>query len=435
MKWLLTLFLTSLFIFNPATAQQFTGPGVFSIEGFSASQLVWQGLDDQYPLVLCELGVTPNRLALHNGYLYVVHSGSPADGTGAAVWRLQVEELVDDPVPVWQVLELPPSSNPWDIAFSGQDPQLAFVTLLMQHMVVFVDLDSWSTQHFVATQPYPEGIVELEGRLYVAASDLGVGDQVSVIDVATAQPVEQFTVGTNPQELLAGVDGLLTVLSSGIVYPADDGALIQWLDPLTGDLLDQLPLGNNSSVMAGRADGVIAVGDEWTAMTDPVLFCDGMTHELLPASYATGGFALAAGLDNCCYVGSALDGTIVRLDAEFNQIDSFNHGDAVVDLVEYNPLAAVAQAAAQPAALQLLRLAPNPFNPGTTLEFNLSGAAPVTVDLYDLLGRHRRQLSLGVCPAGNQRLTLDGSGLGSGVYFLRLQAGSASRTIKMTRLP
>ncbi len=71
-----------------------------------------------------------------------------------------------------------------------------------------------------------------------------------------------------------------------------------------------------------------------------------------------------------------------------------------------------------------LRSAPNPFNPVTRIDFQLAAPATVHLALYDLRGRLVRELIQGTpLLQGTHSLTLDGSGLASGSYFLSLQAG------------
>jgi len=87
------------------------------------------------------------------------------------------------------------------------------------------------------------------------------------------------------------------------------------------------------------------------------------------------------------------------------------------------------------AALKL-RGYPNPFNPTITLvvERLSSGARPVTIVVFDILGRSVRQLRL---PSVADRTELvwdgcDGSGqpLPSGVYFVRAQSGSSQAVLR-----
>ena len=65
--------------------------------------------------------------------------------------------------------------------------------------------------------------------------------------------------------------------------------------------------------------------------------------------------------------------------------------------------------------------APNPFNPRTTIRYDLPVAGRVRLDLYDLRGHLVRRLADGVRPAGAHAVLLDADGLASGIYLLRLQ--------------
>ena len=85
--------------------------------------------------------------------------------------------------------------------------------------------------------------------------------------------------------------------------------------------------------------------------------------------------------------------------------------------------------ASTPAATHLaLRAAPNPFNPATTLRFELPRTGAVRVAAYDLSGRRvRRLLDAPRLEAGAHVLRWDGRrddgrALPSGIYVLRLEA-------------
>jgi hypothetical protein len=76
-----------------------------------------------------------------------------------------------------------------------------------------------------------------------------------------------------------------------------------------------------------------------------------------------------------------------------------------------------------PQKLRLSQNYPNPFNPSTTIRFELSGTAFVVLRLYDMLGRLVRTLVEKEMAGGSYQVTLDASGLASGVYVYRIQAG------------
>ena len=78
-----------------------------------------------------------------------------------------------------------------------------------------------------------------------------------------------------------------------------------------------------------------------------------------------------------------------------------------------------------------LRNYPNPFNSSTVLRYALPAPSPVTIDIYDILGRKLLTLADGIQPAGSHQLLWDASEVPSGVYFYRLQAGQVSQTRRM----
>jgi predicted GH43/DUF377 family glycosyl hydrolase len=83
-----------------------------------------------------------------------------------------------------------------------------------------------------------------------------------------------------------------------------------------------------------------------------------------------------------------------------------------------------------PTEPRLLANTPNPFNPRTTVHFELPAAATIRVDVYDAAGRLVRTLLDGTRSAGRHALAWDGSdasgrGVASGVYFVRLRMDGA----------
>ncbi|MEM6645714.1 MAG: T9SS type A sorting domain-containing protein [Bacteroidota bacterium] len=72
---------------------------------------------------------------------------------------------------------------------------------------------------------------------------------------------------------------------------------------------------------------------------------------------------------------------------------------------------------------------PNPFNPQTTIAYDLGQAVPVRLAVYDVLGREVRVLLDGVRQAtGRHTFAFDGAALPSGTYLYRIEAGAFSAT-------
>ena len=74
---------------------------------------------------------------------------------------------------------------------------------------------------------------------------------------------------------------------------------------------------------------------------------------------------------------------------------------------------------------------PNPFNPGTTIRYHLSASGPVTLSVYDVLGRLVATLAEGIRAAGDHQAQFDASRLSSGVYVCRLSAEGSTRARTM----
>ena len=85
----------------------------------------------------------------------------------------------------------------------------------------------------------------------------------------------------------------------------------------------------------------------------------------------------------------------------------------------------------QPEEYYLFENYPNPFNPTTTIKYQIQELSFVTIKVYDLLGNEIETLVNEQKPTGSYEITWYEEQLTSGVYFYRLQAGSFVETKKM----
>jgi hypothetical protein len=74
---------------------------------------------------------------------------------------------------------------------------------------------------------------------------------------------------------------------------------------------------------------------------------------------------------------------------------------------------------------------PNPFNPSTVLSYDIRAASFVFLRVYDTSGRWVTTLVNDRQSAGTHQVTFDGSGLASGIYLAKLEAGGMTITRKM----
>ncbi len=83
----------------------------------------------------------------------------------------------------------------------------------------------------------------------------------------------------------------------------------------------------------------------------------------------------------------------------------------------------LAQSSGMPVEFGLSQNHPNPFNPGTTIMYQLPGASMVRLSVFDLLGREISVLVNERVEGGTHKISFDGHGLASGTYLCRLHAG------------
>ena len=82
---------------------------------------------------------------------------------------------------------------------------------------------------------------------------------------------------------------------------------------------------------------------------------------------------------------------------------------------------------------------PNPFNPTTTLRFDLPEVSSITLTIYNMLGQKVRTFNMNDTPAGYHSVTWDatndlGQQVGAGVYLYQLQTKDFVKTRKMVLL-
>ena len=82
----------------------------------------------------------------------------------------------------------------------------------------------------------------------------------------------------------------------------------------------------------------------------------------------------------------------------------------------------------------ILNAYPNPFNPQCTISFQLPKAGHTTLKLYNMKGQKVKDIATGHYDVGKQKITLDASELGSGIYIIQIKSSSFSQTKRITLL-
>jgi len=105
--------------------------------------------------------------------------------------------------------------------------------------------------------------------------------------------------------------------------------------------------------------------------------------------------------------------------------------------IDLDQVTGVEQPLASEKTIAELGGSPNPFNPVTTVHFTLTRTASVRLTVHDIAGRQVRTLTDSRRIAGSHTVAWDGCGqdgrpLGSGVYFLLLDADGERETAKVS---
>lgn len=144
---------------------------------------------------------------------------------------------------------------------------------------------------------------------------------------------------------------------------------------------------------------------------------------------AGGGFGSQNALTAYFGLGAAAEADTVQVRWPGGGVQTFRRVDGDRRLtVRQDQVADAAAGGSVPAAFALHACAPNPFNPATTVRFELPAPARARLAVYAVDGRRVRVLRDGDLPAGAHVAVWDGrddrgGAAASGVYFFRLEAG------------
>jgi hypothetical protein len=99
----------------------------------------------------------------------------------------------------------------------------------------------------------------------------------------------------------------------------------------------------------------------------------------------------------------------------------------LVSAIDDEPLAV-------PSAFASLNNYPNPFNPQTTIHFEIPQTGHVTIEVYDIQGRKLSTLYDGISSAGKHDLIWNAANQPSGIYFCRMTIENESVSKMITLL-
>ena len=129
-----------------------------------------------------------------------------------------------------------------------------------------------------------------------------------------------------------------------------------------------------------------------------------------------------------------LDSLNANFGSELNLRTASSDGKVIGSTMwaQTSDLTGVATVANQlPGVFALNQNYPNPFNPTTQITFDVPKASFVSIKVYNVLGQEVATLVNSFQQAGSHPATWNAAGFGSGIYFVKMQAGSFTATKKM----
>ncbi len=133
-----------------------------------------------------------------------------------------------------------------------------------------------------------------------------------------------------------------------------------------------------------------------------------------------------------CYL---MRGIGIYVENSFDEVNEYSQlMGAIIGGIRYGTVVSVGRADQISDIYSLLPNYPNPFNPTTTINYQLQKGGSVSLKVYDMRGREVATLVNGEKEAGYYSAMLDGSKLSSGTYIYRLQTGSFTETKKLVLL-
>ncbi|MEJ2617718.1 MAG: T9SS type A sorting domain-containing protein, partial [Ignavibacteriaceae bacterium] len=179
--------------------------------------------------------------------------------------------------------------------------------------------------------------------------------------------------------------------------------------PTSTSLIDQMLFKKDGAVAGFNTVGLIFALDGSALIRDYIKY-------LYSTSHLTLGEAVNSVLNNSSY-------------SQRNEYNIF--GDPSIKL-KYDITAGVNPPISLiPKQYKLEHNYPNPFNPSTTIGFNLPKDDNVQLKIYDVLGNLISTLINGPVKAGRHEVKFNGKNLSSGVYFYSLKATNFKQTYKM----
>ena len=282
-----------------------------------------------------------------------------------------------------------------------------------------------------------ESVADTSGKLYISND----GGQTWPMVFSSAKPITSFTnLGTT---LFIGQQGagVYTSINGGTIWtPVNTG--------LTNLNVHSLTSLGASTLVAGTEQGAFVstdMGNSWSPSGSSSIIVNGLTNDGTNIISATNSGIFVSNnmgaswllrndglysdtVSNCLLIANnnvfaGMSPVIPRSDQVTSLIWKRGLSNLVIGIKNIS--------SEIPDRFMLMQNYPNPFNPSTVIRWQIKEGALVTLKVFDITGREIGTYVNQKLKPGLYETTIDASGLSSGVYFYRLQAGNFIDTKKM----
>ena len=314
---------------------------------------------------------------------------------------------------------------------TDDDTGKPLATMMCRHAAILEPGESeMSTYHAVVKET---GVISNEVEVTSAPRDLNPENNIAVVKTVVVGTTIDFTIDASASVNSANVgDEVKFNFSCTAKQPAErcqvtGTANSAWASPTL----------QGTFVIADGDTMAVAEGDSMIVEVDPEGFPAGTTRitYTFNGGYTEGGetymgtFTLKADKAN--------PAASVSFEASTPGNDDPNTDDDIIEiLVNIDALATAIEEdeVGVPEAFRLHSNYPNPFNPETTIRFDVKERARVRLQVFNVLGQVVATLVDEERATGTYRAVFEARGLPSGSYFYRLEAGAFSETRLMVLL-
>lgn len=333
-------------------------------------------------------------------------------------------------------------------------PRKAYVSNLFANTITIIDLNNNTASGTIPVGLNPEGIAISNGRAFIANSGFGLDSTLTVIDIETDTIQDTLQLGCdNPRMVYTDSVGDIWAFCNGKVeYNSDFSEIIDQTDAAIVVIDGEEVQIRNQFVLDGQAgstsggqdafmdnsgfvayyiqDQTILSFDTRNASRSDTLFLDEQPPIGAVAS-TTAGDILTSHIPSFTEAGFVL---LSVKDSE--ETFSWDTGIApsFIAFTEGTPPVSN-ERAAQNIASVLHSNYPNPARTQTTFRATLPAAGPVTLQVFDLLGRIVDTPHRGFTPAGELSIPWSTGDLAPGVYTYVLTAGERRHADQLIILP